>query len=148
MLGYSDLKIISSKQARQISDHGITCDFTVIKVSIEHQQVESLEGQNGQSSGQSGHGGGVSERDEEGELSLAFQSQSTIDDSQNRFDSQSSQSTFAATQTSSTTSTGTNMEGDNEESPETFEDLETDGYSVVFAEKSPNSSMASRPIFR
>ena len=142
MLGYSDLKIISSKQARQISDHGITCDFTVIKVSIEHQQVESLEGQNGQSSGQSGHGGGVSERDEEGELSLAFQSQSTIDDSQ------SSQSTFTATQTSSATSTGTNMEGDNEESPETFEDLETDGYSVVFAEKSPNSSMASRPIFR
>ena len=38
--GFADLRIISSKESRELSNHGITCDFTVISVSMEHQVAE------------------------------------------------------------------------------------------------------------
>ena len=35
--GFGDLKIISSKEDRPYSDHGITMDFSLISVCVEHQ---------------------------------------------------------------------------------------------------------------
>ena len=51
--GFGDLKIISSKEDRPYSDHGITMDFSLISVCVEHQVRGRRWGQGGRR-----HGGG------------------------------------------------------------------------------------------
>ena len=128
--GFADLRIISSKESRELSSHGITCDFTVISISMEHQVAEEgdFEVRHNKARAEG------KDEEEELELSQAF-SQSSISDG----------SSFIATQDSVSTSRGgetaPNDEGDER-------DEEDDGFSLIFDETKPNSSFVSRPIFR
>ena len=144
--GFGDLHIISSKESRDYSQHGITADFTLIRVSIEHQ-LEAVclqEGGGGEvgrwggggevhEGGARGEGGGEEHEDHEEILSQAL-SQSTIGDD----------SCITASQHSSV---ATSIDGNTEEEVASFVAV-ADGYSIVFEEQKPNSSLVSRPIFR
>ena len=131
--GFSDMHIISNKESRDYSDHGVTADFTVIRVCVEHELEEiRVEGGNDVVMVEEGE---HEDGEELHDLSQAF-SQSTIGDD----------SCITATQSSDATSIGGGEGGGDAEG-----DVELqveDGYSLVFEEKSPNSSLASRPIFR
>ena len=129
--GFAGLRIISNRDERELPDHGITADFTVVRVSVKHEEEEVV------------MGSGVQEgRDEDEETVLALSqalSQSTIDDD----------SSFTGTQSSGIHST----ESPRAQSPEPRASVtgaaeEGDGYTSVFEEKNPNSALVSRPIFR
>ena len=133
--GFGDLHIISSKESRDYSEHGITADFTVIRVLVEHQLEEvRVEG-----AGDVVVGGGDvvleegEQDDEEFFLSQAL-SQSTI----------AGDSCITATQSTVDTSMDGSIAEDNIDHHIVIED----GYSLVFEEPNPNSSLVSRPVFR
>ena len=129
--GFADLKIISNKESRELSSHGITMDFTLISVSVEHKlgdmgddmgDVEDVENRSNMS------GGSIDEEeDEEEQLSQVFSQMSSISDV----------SSSTATQSSAVTLCGGGLP-----------DKSDDEFSLVFDEKKPNSSYVSRPIFR
>ena len=134
--GFSELKIISSRQERQLENHGITMDFSVISVVVEHQvgpvSVESS-----------------SRKDEDDReemfLSQAL-SQSSIDDYSQTSQSQS-QSQSQATSQSQTSQSQGSQEG-SQGSQYTEEPADHGEFTIVYEEKNPNSPLVSRPIFR
>ena len=125
--GFSEMPVISSTQERQLSDHGVTMDFTLISVSIEHVVETSI------STGD----------DEEESLSQAL-TQTTLDDSSDC----PSQNTVSSSLNSQTQS---DVHIDGEDDGDGLEDGNTDeegGYTLVYDERKTNSPFVSRPIFR
>ena len=139
-----DLKIISSREERDLPDHGITMDFTVMKISMEHQlnepgHVNPLQEQHSQ-----GGGGGD---DDEALLSAAFSQQSSISigHDSNYTGTQSSDMTSSQPDVTSSQSDVTSSQSVSHGSDGA---RDQDGYTTVFLEHNPNSPFVSRPIFR
>ena len=121
--GYSDMNVISNKQDRQLSSHGITYDFSVISISVMHQLVGEEEEISPKED---------EEEDEESLLSQQF-SQSSIGESSCFDQSQNSQN-------SSNGSQGTGVE--------TGQQSVDDNFTIVYEELKTNSPFVSRPVFR
>ena len=146
--GFADLKIISNKESREFSNNGITMDFTLISVSLEHKSLENgavededrgakhnqpvVESGAVEDRGREVNDQSEVEGDEEDQLSQAFFSQSSISDA----------SSFTATQSSAATT------GEGETAVNVDEVAENDGFSLIFDEEKSNSPYISRPIFR
>ena len=112
-------------------------DFTLVRVSVEHQVHEvDMDVGNGEVANQGKEmGEGAGEEDEVDTLSQDFSQSSITDDS-----------SIPGTQSTVASSTGGNM---TEENPGgDGKDEDEAGFSVVFEENSPNSPYVSRPIFR
>ena len=133
--GFSELKIISSRQERQFEDHGITMDFSIISVAVEHHVDTATDGAN--------------EGEEEAILSQAMSQSSLEDYSQSTQFSQSSQSQSSQSQYSQSQSSAASQSTSTERPVESTESSTEGGkYTVVYEEKNPNSPLVSRPIFR
>ena len=132
--GFSELKIISSRQERQFEDHGITMDFSVISVAVEHQ-VDT----------------GHIEDEEQAILSQAM-SQSSIEDYSQSQSSQgqSSQSQSSQSQSSQSQSSAASQSPRERQvgSRESVVGTAGGNFTVVYEEKNPNSPLVSRPIIR
>ena len=130
--GFSELKIISSRQERQFEDHGITMDFSIISVAVEHHVDTVTDGAN--------------EGEEEAILSQAMSQSSLEDYSQSTQFSQSSQSQSSQSQYSQSQSSAASLSP--REHQVDSRTTEVGQFTVVYEEKNPNSPLVSRPIFR
>ena len=135
--GFSDLNVISNSQDRQISNHGITYDFSVISVSVKHEIVDEEERQSSKG------------EDEEAinELSQQFFSQSSIGESSCFDQSQDTQGSSDGSQGAAVETGEGSSDGSQEETGEEGSQVE-DKFTIVYQELKTNSPLVSRPVFR
>ena len=134
---FSDLNVISNSQDRQISNHGITYDFSVISVSVKHEIVDEEERQSSKG------------EDEEAinELSQQFFSQSSIGESSCFDQSQDTQGSSDGSQGAAVETGEGSSDGSQEETGEEGSQVE-DKFTIVYQELKTNSPLVSRPVFR
>ena len=146
--GFSELKIISSRQERQFESHGITMDFSVISVAVEHQADPTEEEGNEEALLSQAMSQSSIEDNNQSQTSQSQTSQSQTSQSQNS-QSQNSQSQNSQSQNSQSQSSAASQSTSTERPVESTESSTEGGkYTVVYEEKNPNSPLVSRPIFR